>query len=447
MKRKVLAIGLMFLLSPFVGNVSADPVDSSQIERLERRLEELESREREKYSKYKKGEEEVQVYFKNGLKMRTADNEFQFQVGGRIMYDWGFFNEDSKFISAFGNQQDGSRFRRVRLFMAGQVYNAVQYKWDIDVDGGASGVTFKDMYISIPHIPIVGNFRVGHFKRPASLDSVNSSKYLTFIERSLTNTFFKTRNVGFAFFNQHLDQRLTWFTFLNKTTGERPPDLRADGDWNVTSRLTGLPYLSEDGKDWLHLGVSYSYEAALNNLERFRGARDTEITSTFLDTGTIDVEKSHIVGLEGALNLDQFGVQGEYVTSYVDRKGRQQGQLDAFYVQGSWYVTGEHRNYHKKSGSIGRFKPNQNFSWDKDWSKGNGLGALQLAVRYAELDLNDGQAGIAGGEQQSLTLGVNWELNPMARVMYNYVHADFTSGIGADNGTLITNLIRFQVDF
>ncbi len=447
MNRKVLSIGLMFLLMPFASNLQAAPVDSSKIERMEKRLEELERREREQYKKYKKGEKEVLMYYKNGLKMRTKDNDFQFQVGGRIMYDWGFFHEDSKFETAFGNQQDGSRFRRVRLFMAGKLYNTVKYKWDIDVDGGASGVTFKDMYISVPNIPVVGNFQVGHFKRPASLDSVTSSKYNTFIERSLTNTFFKTRNVGFAFFNKHLNDRLTWFTFLNKTSGERPPDLRADGDWNVTSRVTGLPYLSEDGKDWLHMGVSYSYEAALNNLERFRGARDTEITSRFLDTGTIDVEKYHILGLEGALNLNQFGVQSEYVTTYVDRKGRDQGNLGAFYVQGTWYVTGEHRNYSKKKGAIARFKPNQNFSWDKDWSKGNGLGALQLAVRYAELDLNDGQAGIAGGEQQSLTLGVNWELSPMSRVMYNFVHADFTSGIGADNGTLVSNVVRFQVDF
>jgi len=31
--------------------------------------------------------------------------------------------------------------------------------------------------------------------------------------------------------------------------------------------------------------------------------------------------------------------------------------------------------------------------------------------------------------------------------MYNYVHADFASGTGADNGTLNSNVIRFQVDF
>ena len=363
------------------------------------------------------------------------------------MHDWGFFNESNTFESAFGQQENGARFRRVRLFMAGILYNTVKFKWDIEVDGGANGVTFKDMYIGLAHIPILGNFQVGHFKRPASIDSVTSSKYLTFIERSLTNTFFKTRNTGFAFFNHALGKKLTWSVFVNKETSERPPDFRIDGDWNVTSRVTGLPYISEDGKRWVYLGASWSYEKATDNQVTFNGARDTEITSTLLTTGAIAARKFNIIGLEGAVNLNQFGLQGEYVITDVNRDENTNGQLDAFYIQGSWYLTGENRRYFKRKGVVARFKPNQNFSWNKKWSEGRGTGALQLAVRYAELDLNDQSAGIAGGEQKSWTLGLNWELNPASRVMYNYVHADFASGTGADNGTLNSNVIRFQVDF
>ena len=33
----------------------------------------------------------IRVYFKNGFKMRSLDNNFKFQAGGRIMHDWGFF--------------------------------------------------------------------------------------------------------------------------------------------------------------------------------------------------------------------------------------------------------------------------------------------------------------------------------------------------------------------
>jgi phosphate-selective porin OprO/OprP len=235
--------------------------------------------------------------------------------------------------------------------------------------------------------------------------------------------------------------------FVNKETSERPPDFTIDGDWNVTSRITALPYINEDGKRWAHLGASWSYEKATDNQVTFSGARDSEITSTFLTTGTIAARKFNIIGLEGAVNLNQFGLQGEYVITDVKRDENTNGQLDAFYIQGSWYLTGENRRYSKRKGAIARFKPNQNFSWNKKWSEGRGTGALQLALRYAELDLNYQSAAIAGGEQKSLTLGINWELNPVSRVMYNYVHADFTSGTGTDSGTLNSNVIRFQVDF
>ena len=444
MNRKVFSIGLIFSLMLFATSLEAASEDLSKIEKLEKRLETLEKREREWF---KKGESEIRVYFKNGFKMRSLDNNFKFQAGGRIMHDWGFFSEDQKFESTYGSQENGSRFRRARLFMAGMLYNSIIFKWDIDVDGGANGVTFKDMYIAMPHIPFLGNFQVGHFKRPASLDSVTSSKYLTFIERSLTNTFFKTRNTGFAFFNQPFNKRLTWFTFVNKETGENPPDFKIDGDWNITSRITGLPYISEDAKRWVHLGASWSYEKATDDAVTFAAARDSEIVSTILTTGVIKARVFNIVGLEGSVNWNQFSVQSEYVFTDVDKGAGPNGDLDSFYVQGSWYLTGEHRHYSRSKGAVGRFKPNQNFSWNKNWSEGHGTGALQLAVRYAELDLNDAGAGIAGGEQQSLTVGLNWELNPMSRFMYNYVHAGFSDGNGADSGTLNSNIIRFQVDF
>ena len=443
-KKQLLLVGLMFLLMLCSGSIEAAPVDLKKIESLEERLEKLEKREKDRY---KDGGKEIRVYFKNGFKMRSLDNNFKFQAGGRIMHDWGFFTEDSKFTSTIRSQENGARFRRVRFFMAGILYNTIKFKWDMDIDGGSNGVTFKDVYIGTHKIPVLGNFQVGHFKRPASLDSVTSSKYLTFMERSLTNTFFKTRNTGFAFFNQHFNKRFTWFTFINKETSERPPDFQIDGDWNFTSRITGLPYISEDGKEWVHLGASWSYEKATDNKVTFNAARDTEIISTIFTTGVISAESFNIVGLEGAVNWNQFSVQGEYVIADVDKGAGANGQLDSFYVQGSWYLTDENRRYSRRSGSIARFKPKQNFSWNKKWSEGLGTGAFQLAVRYSELDLNDSDAGIAGGEQESLTVGLNWELNPMSRIMYNYIHADFSSGVGADNGTLKSNLIRFQVDF
>jgi len=439
MIRKYFSIGFMLAMMVTVGSTGVIASDSKKIKALEK----MNGEE----SKYEKGESALLVYYENGLKVRSHDNKYKFQVGGRIMHDWGFFDEDKGFVDNFGIQGNGTLFRRVRLYLAGTLYNIVNFKFDIDVSRGFNKLTLKDMYISASHIPFVGNFQVGHFKRPASLDSVSSSNFLTFIERSLTNTFFKTRNVGFAFFNQHFDKRLTWFTFFNKATEERPQDFRIDGDWNVTSRVTGLPYISEDGKKWVHLGASWSYENPNDNTITYNAARDTEITSTFLTTGPIMASRANIVGVEGSVSLNQFSIQSEYVFSDVKRLMSPNGLLDSFYVQASWYLTGEHRHYSRKTGSIARFKPNQNFSWNRNWSEGKGIGALQLAIRYAHLDLNDVNAGIAGGEQSSITAGLNWELTSQSRLMYNFVHAYIKKGIDVDSGTLDSHIVRFQVDF
>ncbi len=441
---KIFILALFIFSLAYLNIAESGTSESEQIKKLEERLKKLERLEK---SRYRKGEKEIISYYKNGFKMRTRDDQFRFQVGGRIQHDWGLFSESHTFKSSVEQQENGSRFRRVRFFMAGLLNKVMKFKFDIDVGGGNDGVAFKDMYLGIIRIPVLGNFQVGHFKRPASLDSLTSSNYLTFIERSLANTFFKTRNTGFSLYNNALNKRLNWTIFINKETSENPPEFRMDGDWNITSRVSGAPYYSDDGKRWLHLGISWSYEKSTKNKITFNGARDTEITNTLISTGIIPSRKFNIIGLEGAFNWNQFGLQGEYVFTDINKDEATNGQLDSFYIQGSWYLTGENRRYSTKKGVITRFKPKENFDWNKNWSKGKGVGAFQLAARYSELDLNDRSAGINGGEQKSLTFGLNWELNRMSRIMYNYVHADFTSGTGTDNGILVSNIIRFQIEW
>ena len=46
-------------------------------------------------------------------------------------------------------------------------------------------------------------------------------------------------------------------------------------------------------------------------------------------------------------------------------------------------------------------------------------GAWQVGLRYDWLDLNSGP--IKGGQNQDVTLGLNWFLNPNARFQINYV--------------------------
>jgi phosphate-selective porin OprO/OprP len=70
--------------------------------------------------------------------------------------------------------------------------------------------------------------------------------------------------------------------------------------------------------------------------------------------------------------------------------------FDGGYVQGSWVITGENRDY--KDGAFSRIKPNRPFSL-----KNGGWGAWEVATRWSTLDLNDDN--IAGGDEQNYSLG------------------------------------------
>ena len=60
-------------------------------------------------------------------------------------------------------------------------------------------------------------------------------------------------------------------------------------------------------------------------------------------------------------------------------------------------------------------KPFSNFGQD-------GLGAFELALRYDRLDLSNRPVlARAGNEAQSWTLGLNWYLNPYAKLLFNWV--------------------------
>ncbi len=113
-----------------------------------------------------------------------------------------------------------------------------------------------------------------------------------------------------------------------------------------------------------------------------------------------------------------FSLQGEYFWTNTDAPDVDDPSFTGWYAFGSWFVTGESRTYN--DGAFDRVKPTNNFYIGQP-----GWGAVELALRYSALDLTDG--GIEGGEQQNVTVGINWYLNPSYRIMLNYVNANTAS--------------------
>ncbi len=73
------------------------------------------------------------------------------------------------------------------------------------------------------------------------------------------------------------------------------------------------------------------------------------------------------------------------------------------------------------------------------------MGAWEVGLRYSHIDLND--EGISGGEEDNITVGLNWYLNPNVRMMFNYVNADLEDRAGIPDGDADIFQTRFQIDF
>jgi len=361
-------------------------------------------------------------HWKGGLHLDSQDGMFKLKIGGRIQTDWSFFGADDEIERTVGPLEDGTEFRRARMYVSGTVYDNIEFKAQFDFAGGE--VEDKDLYIGLRKLPVVGNFRVGHFKEPFGLEEIGSSNNMTFMERdSASDAFAPFRNSGFMIHDTMLDKRMTWAVGAFRETdglgfGE------GGRDYNFTGRLTGVPLYKDKGRELVHLGVSYTHKNFGDDSVRFRARPESHKSPRFVDTGEFRAQYADIVLAEAAWVHGPFSLQGEYTQAFVQSRVMEDPAFWGAYVQASYFLTGEHRPYSLSKAVFGKLKPKHNYD-----GKG-GKGAWEVAARYSQLDLND--ARIKGGEIRNFTLGLNWYLNPATRVMWNYIRSDRTSGGSAD---------------
>jgi phosphate-selective porin OprO/OprP len=372
------------------------------------------------------------VFWKGGVRAETKDKQFTAKIGGRIQSDWAWGTIENSLQREVGDFKNGTEFRRARLYIEGTMYSNVEYKAQYDFAGGDAD--FKDVYLGMRKLPVIGNVRVGHFKEPFSLEELTSSKYITFLERSLPNAFVPGRNMGLMVHNAVLDQQMTWAVGTFRDTDDFGNN-KSDGEFVFSGRLTGVPVYADKGRALVHVGASGRYRQPGDDELRFRERPENHLADRFVDTGTFAADTEASTGVELAVVAGPASLQSEWVYTAVDTPGSADPAFHGVYVFGSYFLTGEHRPYRRSNGTFSAVKPKRNFS-----GPGSGPGAWELAARYSEIDLTD--EGIDGGKLRDTTVGVNWYLNPNVRLMANWVHADRES-----DGTADLFSGRFQVFF
>ncbi len=349
-------------------------------------------------------DDDIKVFWKDSLRLESADGNNKLRLGGRIHWENAFFGDDE-----FGGKSvdDGDVFRRSRIYLSGQVQERYDFKMQFDFAGGDAD--FKDVYFGIKEVPVFGNLRVGQFKEPLSLEELISSNSNSTIERANVNRLVPSRSAGIMAYNNFADMRISAAAGLFRGADDSYGNYRGDG-YAATARLSGLPYLSEDASQLLHLGVGYSYRD--DDTATYKLSSDHSLAPSWKHSIS-DVDNTGVLGLEAALKLGSFSVQSEWVQADVDAP--EGGDLDGYYVQAGYVLTGESRSYDQKLGAFKGVSPSSKFLED------GGIGAWEAVLRWSNLDFSD----LAPNQEiDTWTIGVNWYLNKNIRAMLNYSHAE-----------------------
>lgn len=368
-----------------------------------------------------------------------------------------------------GPLNDGAAIRRGRIHIRGRMVEVVE--WNMDVGFENRLPQFFNAYVDFPGLPYLGTLRLGHYREPFGMDSITSFNNFTFLEPALVqDPFVPLFNLGIMGFGNLWDKRATYAAgiFRSNSDNFNAADF-GDGNYAYTTRLTWNPWYIEE-QVALHLGTAFSYRVLpqLNTQGQpvpSGGLRGTVFSSrpefrinapTFISTGVLQADHDSLVSAEFGLSLGPFVWQAEYMAAFVDDALAPPGQVrdsyffHGFYVQASYFLTGEHRPYLREEGLFGKLLPRENFFLVRggEGQKGPilfGKGAWEIAVRYSQVDLNS--SNVEGGTLRDLTFGLNWHLNPNCRFLWNYlliwrdVAGSSSDGLAQAFGT------RFQIEF
>jgi phosphate-selective porin OprO and OprP len=404
---------------------------------------------------------ETTASLKDGLKFKSEDGNFSAQIGAYAQLDGAFYGDDNTDLSS------GSELRRTRLSVSGTVYKDWDYKIEADLAGTTQGGTTNTETITDAYLRWTGwrpfAITAGSFKVPFSLEAVSSAKYTTFMERGLPFAFLNLRQLGGMISTNGENWTAAAGAFGDSVTSQNSDD---EGK-GVAGRVTWAPIYGADRV--LHLGLGGQWRDPLQNSAgnrretlRFRAKPESNLASDALtetatltsagrtfgrssgrlvDTGNIggNVNDYTLLGVELAGVWGPLSLQGEYIRSDVNRDIGDDLAFDGYYVEASWFVTGESRGYKADKGVFDTVRPKSNFAL------GKGAGAWQLGVRLSGLDLNDGE--VDGGDITDLTVGVNWYVNPYMRMMANYVSVLDVEGGAHDGDNPDVFQVRAQVAY
>jgi phosphate-selective porin OprO/OprP len=375
--------------------------------------EQVEDKVRKLSSKSESSTREAPVINTKGkLEIASHDGDYKFRVGGRLQADVTAAVGDNTFAdSGDGGGDVVSEFRRARLYASGVLDSVWKFKFQYDfTDSSEDGI--RDAYLSYTGMKPI-EFTFGHHKVPFSLEELTSSKYISFIERSqFVNAIAPGRRYALTAKSYFADR----FTVAGSVHLGGASEETSDDELGYTARFTYSPI--HEKNHMLHLGLGIDHTTSKNNLlSDFDGEPEVHPGADLLDdNGDAGYEEATRYVVEASGYYGPFALQAEYAQAELKDSniGHADSDYTAWYIYGSYYLTGESRRYNWKKSSFSQTKV------ISPLSKG-GWGAWELGLRYSGGEFDDGGTNTTD-EADVLTVGLNWYPSNNVRFSANYVN-------------------------
>ncbi len=310
--------------------------------------------------------------------------------------------------------QDGGELRRARVGVRARYGRDWRARISVDIDNNNETannqnngeVILRDASVEYTGFPV--RIELGRFQEPFGLASYGSSRSTVFVERPSPTQFGPDYGLGGALNYRGKRFGVTVGAFSKSggdfVNGDRPED-------SVTGRFTLNPLRGD--YTLLHLGVSGSLRKSDDPRGlRIQGSPETVLVGGLTPRGprVATAQSYSLYNGEVAVQRGPLLVQAEYIVA----NGEDGVGGDGYYIEGSWALTGERRDYSTRNGNFGGIDPRRPV-----FGKGrNGFGALEVGLRYSSTSLTEGE----GDKGSVYGAALNWYPHEHVRLSLNYLH-------------------------
>ncbi len=419
----------------------------------------------------------------SGFGLTSNNGDHTINLTGRVHFDARMNSTALDSIPDRDTASLGDNFelRRARIGLNGKIFKDINY--EIVANAVGSSTNIIDTAWMNYGFNKDAQVRVGRFKQPFSLEELTSSNSIDFMERSYVNQLIPGKQLG-AMIHGEPQKGFTYGASLyqqgfdpvtNESNMGGMAAARMTANFaelnNIADRVIHVGFAATGGKYQIVPTTSGNTQSSasvdtratimafrsenrgLANSYRSQIGGDQIRTATYNGSANNAASVTQMMGgLELALATGPYKFQTEYAVTNRDATHpgvvlsgttETNASLDAraktMYTELMYNVPGASWADAYKTGAFSGIRPKSNFVY------GNGGGAWQLGLRFSSYDASDtvlGTGGLSSGgsnltraqnsaKANTVTLAVNWILNPNARIMFNVAQTNFATAVEA----------------